>query len=424
MTVAVPADQVEKEVSSRLKRLSKQVKMAGFRPGKVPMKIVEAQYGGKVLQDVAGELIQSSFGEALGKEGLRPAGGPKIEPKSIDRGADLEYVATFEVYPEVKKLDLEGVSIERPTAQVGDEDIDRTLETMQIQRVQWNRVERAAKEGDRAQIDFTGSLDGENFEGGSAQDYQVVLGSETLLADFEKQLEGLKAGDEKTIDVPFPDDYRNSQLAGKTARFEVTVKGVEESELPPIDEDFAKGFGIESGKVEDLRAAIRENLERELEDRIRTTVRDRVMQALLDANPIEVPKALQDQEIDRLMESQRQTLVQHGASPDLAPTDREIYQEQAYRRVALGLILAEVANAHGIKPDAERVRAAVERLAQNYEDPQAFVRWHYADSKRLAEVQAVVLEELVVEKLLEKADIKETPVEFAELMYRKQAADK
>lgn len=423
MTVAVPADEFEKAFSDRLKRLSKKVKLDGFRPGKVPLKIVEAQYGGRVMEEVAGDLIQTSFQEAVGQEGLEPAGGATIEPKNLGRGEGLEYVATFEVYPEVEKLDIADVRIERPVCEIQPGDVDRTLETMRQQRVQWRAVDRAAAEGDRLIIDFKGSLDDKPFEGGAAEDFVFVLGSGTLVEGLEKQLVGVKAGEAQALTVEFPRDYRNEALAGREVRFDVSVKTVAEPELPELDEEFARSFGIKDGSLDALRAEVKENQERELEDRIQRVLRDRVMRALLDANRFDIPKRLLDEEVQRLIQASRETFKRHGASPDLAPTDPAVYEKDAHRRVALGLILAEVAKANGIHPDPARVRAVLNRMAASYEDPEAFVKWHYADSKHLTDVQAMVLEETIVERLLEKAEVVDVQVAFGDLMYSKQAAD-
>jgi trigger factor len=424
MTIAVPADRLEKAFAERITRLSKNVKMPGFRPGKVPLKMVEAQYGGQVMQEVAGDLIQASFQEAVGKEGLKPAGGPQIEPKSLARGKDLEYTATFEVYPEIKQLDIAGVRIERPVSEVTDADIDSTLENMRRQRMIWQPVERAAANGDRLVIDFVGTLDGEPFAGGTASDFEMVLGQGNLLKEFEDALAGAKPAESRGFDVPFPADYQSKELAGKTGRFEVTVKRVEEPVLPQVDEEFAKGFGVADGSVDKLRAEVKENLERELGERIRVMVRDRVMQALLDANEIDVPKPLVDGEIEHLQELNRETLRRHGASPDLAPTDREAYEDNARRRVALGLILSEVAQANKLNPEPERVRKVLERMASAYENPEEFVNWHFEDPRRLGDAQAVAIEDMIVERLLEGADVVDVKVPFGELMYPDKKADK
>jgi len=418
LTVSVPADRVEREFSERLQNLSRRLKMPGFRPGKVPLKMVEAQYGGQVLREVAGDLIQSSLREALGQQGLMPAGGPTIEPRAVDRGRALEYTATFEVLPQILRTDLAGVRIERPVSEPAEADVDRTLETMRDQRRTWRAVERAAAEADRVVIDFEGSLDGAVFEGGSATDFPLVLGARTLLPDLERQLVGLAAGAGAVIKVEFPADYRRAELAGKVVDFRVQMKEVAEPVRPEVDADFARAFGIEDGDVARLRAEVKANLERELAERIEGMVQERVMQALVDLNPVDVPQTLVEQEIDRMMKATRETLVQHGASPDLAPGDRAVYEGDAKRRVILGLALAEISRVHPVDPDAARVRAALERRSVSYENPQAYIDWHYADPRRLAQVESEVAQAMLVEQLLAQAEVVDTPIPFAELMYR------
>ncbi len=423
LTIAVPADRLEKAFSDRIRGLSKNVKMPGFRPGHVPLKMVEAQYGPQIMQEVAGALIQSTFQEAVGQEKLRPAGGPSIEPKTLSRGKDLEYVATFEVYPDVNKLDIKGARIERPVCEVIDEDVDRTLETMRKQRLEWRPVDRAAAEGDKLEIDFLGRIDGEPFAGGEAKDFAVELGSKALIGDFESQLTGAAAGDTRTVTVTFPDEYANPDLAGKTAEFEVQVNQVMESQLPEINEEFAKAFGVAEGGVARLREEVKANLETEMEDRVRQKTRDAVMEALLTANDIELPKHLVDEEIGRLIQSNKEMFQRQGIDPEQLPDNRELYESTARRRVALGLILADIAAARKISADPARVRAALERMAAAYEDPDEFIRWHMADQRRLGEVQATVMEQMIVEELLQEAEAVDVPVSFVELMQTSPTAD-
>lgn len=423
MTVAVPAEELEKAVADRLRRLSRKVRMRGFRPGKVPLKMVEAEYGGQVLEEVAGEMIRTSFQEAVGREGLRPAGGPSIEPKSLGRGQDLEYVATFEVYPDIEPRDLAGVTVERPACQVGEADVDRTLERMRRQRVQWRPTEEPAREGDRLVMDFEATREGAPVEGGRATDFQLVVGRGSGLADLDRALEGVRAGEEREVDVTLPADHPKAELAGQTLHFKVHVKEVGRPELPDIDAGFARLFGIEDGSLETLRAEVRANLERELAERLRLVMRDRVFGALLEANPLEVPGGLVEQEMQQIFEANRRALAQAGVPKERLPEDRERYREQARRRVALGLLLAELARRWALRADPERVRAAVKRLAEPYEDPEAFVQWHYAEPGRLAEVEAGVVEDMLVERLLESAQVVDKPVSFAEFMLAAQAAD-
>jgi len=416
MTVAVPADRVEKEFAARLRRLSQTARFPGFRPGKAPMKMVEAQYGGKVLEEVVGDLIRSTFYEAVSEKGLKPAGGPSIEPKHIDRGKDFEYTASFEVYPEVTRLDIQGCRIERPVATVADEDVGRTIESLRQQRVSWRPAERPATNGDRVIIDFQGSVDGQPFEGGAASDFPLVLGNNVLIDGFEAGLVGAKAGDHRTLDLRFPADYRNVALAGKAVQFAVTLKQVNEPVLPEVNEDFARALGVADGSVEILRREVRGNLERERDDRTRRVLRDQVFKALTEANGFEVPKAMEQEEIQRLIKMSRANLEAQGMSASQLPTDPALYASQARSRVKLGLILAEIIRKHGLKPDPAKVRARIEELAASYDDPREYIAWHYASPERLAEAESQVLEDQVVELLLETAETVEKPMSFQELV--------
>jgi trigger factor len=402
LTVAVPAEKLEQAYEARLKRLSRQVKMPGFRPGKVPTRIVEQQYGSQLLEEAAGEVIQSSFREAVGREGLRPAGGPHIQPKSLKRGEELEYTAEFEVYPEMPAISLQGVTIERPRVAVADEDVERTLETIRRQRTRYSPVSRAAQKGDRLVVDFVGRLQGETFEGGSAQSFPVVLGSQTLLEDLENGLLGAQAGEARSVAVRFPESYRHPKLAGQVVDFEVKVKEIAEPMLPALDEQLAKELGVESGSLEELRNQVRGNLEREAVKRGDAAVRARVMKTLLETAHIEVPQALVEDELQRLPARAGQSDVQR--------------REQAKKRVALGLILSEVMRQKGIAAEPGRVRARLEEMAQEYDSPQEFIRWHYAEPGRLAEVEALVMEERIVEELLKSAAVSERAMSFQDLI--------
>jgi trigger factor len=407
LKVAVPAEDVEKEFSQRLKKLSHQVKMPGFRPGKVPLKMVEAHYGERLMEEIAGDLIQDSLHEAIVREGLRPAAGPRIERQPLARNQSLEYVAEFEVFPEIKKLDIAGIAIERPVATVAEADIERTLETIRKQRTIWNPVARAAAMGDRVKIDFVGRLKGEPLPGGTAKDFFVVLGSGTLIEDVEKGLVGSTAGDARTIAATFPSDYRHQPLAGQTVDFEVTVHEVAESVLPPVDEALARQLGVESGSVEQLRADIKENLERESGQRTRRVVRARTINALLEGNEFEIPKSMIDSEVANLNRQQQAS----GAR-----VDADMLRKLARRRVAIGLVLAEVVQRREIKADAARVRAKIEEMAAEYEQPAAFVQWHYEQPQRLAQIESLVVEERALEELQAQARIEDKTVTFEELL--------
>lgn len=409
LTVAVPADQVEKEFSVRLQRLSKQLKLPGFRPGKVPVKMVEAQYGGKLMEEIAGELIRTSLQEAIGSQGLRPADGPRIQQLPLGRGQRLEYTAEFEVYPEVKRFDLAGVRIERPAVTVMAEDVDRTLETIRKQRTTWNPTPHAAARlGDRLTIDFTGRLNGKEFEGGTAAAYPLVLGSGAFIESFEQGLVGAKSGDVRALSVMFPADYHYPLLAGQPVEFEVKVAEVAEPVLPELNEEFAKQLDIQNGSVEKLRAEVKANLEREAARRTRAVVHSRAMRAVLDANPVEVPQSLVEAEFQRLKSAA--TGAKNPADDDNA------YRHRAHIRVALGLILSEISRSRGIMPDQARTRARLEEMAHDYESPQEFIQWHYASPERLQAAESMVMEERVVEDLLAGAEVIDKSTTFQELL--------
>lgn len=416
MTVAVPAQRMQQEISARLRRLSQSARFPGFRPGKAPMKMVEAQYGGKVTEEVVGDLIRATFREAVHEKGLKPAGGPNIEPKNLSPGQDFEYVATFEVYPEIKQLEINGKRIERPQVTVNEADVDHTINSLRHQRVSWNPVDRAAVKGDRLLLDFQGMIDGAVFEGGEAKDFPLVLGNNTLIDGFESGLMGAVAGEQRTLDVNFPSDYRNTQLAGKAVQFAVNVKEVNEPVLPEVNDEFARALGVADGKIETLRAEVRANLERELAERVRREVREQVFKAVIEANPIEVPKVLEQSEIQHLQQSGRANLEAQGLSPEQLPTDPQLYMEQARKRVTLGLIIAEMIKTKGLTVDAQRVQMRLEEQAAGYDNPQEFIAWHYAKRERMADIESKVLEDQAVELLLTSAQVVDKPMTFQELM--------
>ena len=416
MTIAIPAEEVEKEIKQRLQRLAKNARLPGFRPGRAPLRVIEAKYGGQVLGEVAGSLIESSLRQALSQEQLVPAGGPDVEPKTLERGKDLEYVASFDVYPEVKQADLKGTRIKRPECQVSDADVDKTIESMRKQRTSWEPVQRAAQQGDQLIMDFSGTIDGEPFTGGQAEGYAYELGSGKLLEDFEQGLAGSGPEEEKDIKVRFPDDYHGADVAGKEAVFAVRVKSVNAPRLPEMDAEFARSFGVEDGNIEKLRQDVRNNIQREVDDRIKTITRQRVLDALITANEIEVPAKLLEQEIDRMIESNRQLLAQQGIPTAEAQPDRGRFTADAQRRVALGLILYEIVRQHDITADPDRVRERIEQLSVGYEDPKAFVQWYYSDKQRLAQMESLVMEEQVVEQVLNSAEVQEQSLSFEELM--------
>lgn len=418
LSVAVPIAEIDNEIETRLKKLTRSVKMHGFRPGKVPFKVVEQQYGPQVRQEVLGDAVEKSFGEAVRQQKLRVAGYPRFEAKPLADGASaFEYSATFEVYPEVSLGDLSQVTITRPQLEIGDAEIDKTLEVMRKQRSTYEPVERVAEAGDRLTIDYRGTIDGAEFEGGTAQGHTLILGEGRLLPDFENQLAGAKSGDAKAFDVRFPDDYHGKDLAGKTARFEVTVKEVAAPRLPELDTEFARRLGIADGDLGKMRAEVKANLEREVKLRLKNRLKEQVMQALLDVTKIDAPKSLVDLEVERLQGRMRQELSASGVQvKDDTPMPRDVFEKQAEGNVRLGLILAEVVRSHHLQAKPEQVRAVVEEQAQSYERPAEVVKWFYQSPERLREIESAVMEDNVVSWALAAARTEDKPVEFDELM--------
>ena len=418
LNIAVPMAEIDSEVELRLKKLTRTVKMAGFRPGKVPFKVVAQQYGPQVRQEVLGDTLQKTFGDAVQAQKLQVAGYPKFDAAPPADGAnEFHYSATFEIYPEVVVGDVAKSTVTRPTLEVADADIDKTLDIMRKQRVSYEIAARAAENDDRVSMDYVGKIDGVEFAGGKAEGQSVVLGSGRFLPDFEKQLPGMKAGDSKTFDLKFPDDYAGKEVAGKTAVFEVTVKEVAAPQLPPVDAGFAKSLGVEDGDLTKMRAEVRGNLEREVKARLKARVKEQVMDALLAATSLEVPKALVDMEIERLRDTAKQDLAARGIPVrDDMPLPDDLFEKQAQRRVSLGLILGEVVRKHNLNAKPEQVRAAVEEQAQSYEHPQEVVKWFYQSQDRLRDIEGMVLEENVVTWALAAAKVEDKAITFDELM--------
>jgi trigger factor len=419
MTVQVPEERVEKEIEGRLQRLARTAKLKGFRPGKVPMNVVKSQYGAQVRQEVVGDVIQSSFYEAVVKENLRPAGLPTIEPKSLDAGKSIEYTATFEVMPEVTPASLKGVKLEKVSAEVTDADVDTMLETLRKQRTRWDAVERGAKDGDRVVIDFKGTIEAEEFKGNEGKQVPVVIGAKRMITGFEEGLVGTKAGQTLTLDLKFPEEYGYKEVAGKPVQFAVTVHRVEEPHLPELDDEFAKSFAVTEGGVEALRKEVRQNMERELEQAVIGRVKQSIMDKLIELNAIDLPKALIKQEAEQLAAQMRQNMhIPAGKSG--VNLDSAMFEDQARRRVGLGLVLSEIIKRNELKADPAKVREQVEKVASTYERPQDVINWYYADRNRLAEVESLVLENQVVEWALKEADVTETKSSFNDLMNRGQ----
>jgi trigger factor len=417
LNVTVPQEKIETEVESRLKRIARTAKIRGFRSGKVPLKIVLQQYGPQVRQEVMGDVLQKSFGEAVLEQKLRVAGYPRFEAKEVTENAlQFEFSATFEVYPDVILGDLKSTGIEQPVMQVSSADVDKAIKIMRKQRTQYNVVERPVLAGDRVNIDYHGVIDGVEFDGSSANKFLLNLGEGQFLKDFEEQMIGMSTEQSKTFEVTFPVNYHGKEIAGKTATFEVKLNGVEEPKLPELNADFARSLGIAEGGVEKMHGEVQANLEREVSKRIKTRIKENVMKALLDTTTIETPKVLVALELDRLMQSTRDDLKERGMKVKDVPLPPDLFQEQAQRRVNLGLIMAELVKTYGLHAKPEQVRALVENFAQSYENPGEVVKLHYSSKERLNEAESAVLEDNVVAWVLEKANVVEKVVTFDELM--------
>lgn len=408
MTVQIPAEQIDQQVQSKLQQLARSVRLDGFRPGRVPLSVVKKRYESQVRSETAGELIASSYEQALQQENLRPAGEPNIEQMHNQPGQQLEYVATFEVYPDVEPPELADITIQRPVAEVSSADVDRMLEKLRNQRVTWTRVERPAAEGDRLEIDFQGTIDGQSFSGNSAKNVPLELGSGTMIPGFEEQLSGSSPGDRRTIDVTFPADYGSKEVAGKTAQFDVTVNAVAEAVLPELNDDFARAFGVGDGGLEKLREEVRQNMQRELDAAIKSRVKQQVFDALLEKSSIDIPASLIEREVD--------ALVKKGSGAAAAEADRSRYQEEARRRVSLGLLIAELIKRNQLQVDSERVRETIETLAQSYEKPEEVVQWYYSNQDMLAGIHTLVMEDTVVEWIASQAKTEDKSFTFEELM--------
>lgn len=415
LDLTVPAAEIEKEVTTRLSKLARTVRMPGFRQGKVPMKMVAATYGAQVQAEVLNDKVGQAFNDAVTSSKLRVAGTPRLEPKQVET-QDLAFSATFEVYPEIKVGELSSVEVQRAVCPVGDAEIDRTLEIMRKQRATYEAVTRAAADGDRVTVDFVGSVDGTPFEGGSGTDFPFVLGQGRMLPEFETAVQGMSTGEEKSFPLTFPTDYRATELAGKLASFDVTVKKVEQAVLPPVDAEFAKGLGVADGDLDKMRTEVRTNLEREVKGRLKSRTKDSALNALLATTSFDVPKALVEADTQRLMEMARNDLVSRGIDAKEAPLPPEVFAPQAERRVRLGLLLAELVRSEKLSAQQQQIRKAIEEIAQSYERPAEVIQWYLGNRERLSEIEAIVTEDNVVDWVLAKAKTVDTPVAFDELM--------
>jgi len=413
LEVSVPATRVRQQVDARLLKVSRSARIKGFRPGKAPIHVVRKYYGREVREEVVSDLIRETFAEALRQEKLQPAGGPRIEPQKTGEPDDLRYTATFEVYPQIELKDVAGIQLTRPTAAVSDADVDTMIESLRQQRPVWNEVARACKDGDRITIDFEGRIDGEPFDGGKSENLVIVLGAGRLLPDFEAGVRGAPAGEQREFDLRFPDEYPAKHLAGKTARFQSTVLKVEESSLPEVDAAFCEAFGVTEGGIEALRTEVRENMERELGQAIQARLKTQVMEQLLAANPVAVPRALVEAEI---RDMQMEILRRSGNRDPRQLPSRENFEPGARRRVALGLILNEVIRKAGIQADAAQVQRRLDELVSTYSDPDEARRQYLQNDAATRQLQMSVLEDQAVDWVVNAARVTDQPGTFKDIM--------
>ncbi len=413
LTVSVPAADIEREVDERLVKVGRTAKLKGFRPGKVPQKVVRRHYGGQVREEVLGEVIRSSFTRAVQQEKLNPAGGPRIEPLSNQGDEQFSYRATFEIYPEIQLKDIDKLQIDRPVVDIEDADVDDMIDKLRRQRAEWHDVERKSADGDRVTIDFAGRLGDEPFEGGTGTAMPVVLGAGQVIEDFDKGLTGLKAGDSKTIKVRFPKDYGAQNLAGQKAEFDITVHKVEEQQLPELDDAFFAAFGITEGGIESLKKDVRGNMQRELSERVRVDTKTRALDALLKANPVEVPRALVSDEVQRLVADAMQRA---GTDDPSRVPPAEQFEPAARRRAALGMLVQELIRGNSITLDRERVDARLKELSSPFEQPDEVERIYRGSRELMSQVEAGVFEDQVVDMLLDQAKTSEKRIKFKEFM--------
>lgn len=417
MTIKVPLAPLEGQVRQRLNQISKTAKFAGFRPGKAPIGLVNQHYGDQVRDEVYSKAVEISFGEAVEENKLRVAGFPNIEHKPFQEAAeDLEYIATFEVMPEVKLGDLSKLKIEKPTVQVADADVEKTLEVLVKQRVSYEPVKRASKKGDRVNVSLVASMDGKEVESTADKGIDLVIGEPGRMAQFDDEIVGGKAGASKTFEITYPEDHNPAQLAGKTVSYQVTFNSVSQPVLPKVDAEFAKNLGVEDGNVDTMKAEIKESLEQEVEKRIKARVKESVFQALITETELETPKAIVNAEINRMMQMAAQNMQQRGMDPSAMQLEPAMFEAQAKRSAALRLILSDLVNSNNLQAKPEQIRAMVEMFAQSYEKPEELINWYYADVKRLDEPAALATEENVVNWVLEKAKVTSKKIKFDELM--------
>lgn len=415
MTIAVPSVEVDSAVNARLQEAAKSVRLNGFRKGKIPFKVIKSKFGKGVRQEVVGELMSQTYYDAINQESLKPAGQPKIEPTNIEEGKDLEFVATFEVYPEIILPDFSKLEVERLNADINDTDIDEMIETLRQQRQTWEVIEREAADQDMTNIDYLGKKDGEEFEGGAAQGANLVLGSERMIPGFEAGIIGKKAGDEFTLSLKFPTEYHNDDLAGAAVEFDITLNSVSEQVLPEVNEEFYKSFGVEEGDVEAFREEVSNNMRREMKTASRNKLKTKVMDALIAAVDVTVPESLVSNEILQLKSQALQQMGgAQGADPSMLPD--ELFKDQADRRVILGLVLGEIIGQQNLQADPAKVRESVEELAATYESPDDVINWYYGNKEQLATIESAVVEDQVFDYIIEESVVTDTEVSYQEII--------
>lgn len=419
VTVQIPAGEVDQAVSERLRDTAQRVRLNGFRQGRVPMAVVKQRYGRDVRNEVVGELMRQNYVKAIAEQSLNPAGYPDIEPTVNEAGKDLEFVATLEIYPEIELASIEGAEIARPVAEVTDADIDQMIETLRKQNTGWEPVEREAADGDQVKIDFRGYLGDEPFEGGEAEGHELVIGSNSFIPGFEEQLVGAKAGDEKTLKVTFPEDYQAEHLAGQEATFEVKIHQVNAQQLPEVDAEFIQCFGVEEGDLDKFRSEVRNNMQREIKQAVDNRVKQQVLEALQKANDVPVPASLIEQETDTL---KRQAAQQFslGDDFDVSQLPDELFADQAKSRVQVGLLLAKVIETHGLEASDDEIKAKVEELAQQYQQPEEVIEYYLKDEQMKNQVKSAVLEEKAVDTLLAQARVKDIAMSYEQALQAAQ----
>ena len=417
MRVVIPSERVEVQVTEKIKQTAKQAKINGFRPGKVPLREVKRRFGAGIRQEVSSEMIQSTYGEALQKEDISPAGMPKIEEVNIEEGKDLEYTAVFEVFPVIEVSGLESIEVERLSSSIEDADLEKMIDTLREQRLVYAETDRAAAEKDQVNLDFEGFLEDEPFEGGKAEGTDLVLGSGSMIPGFEDGLTGLKADEEKDLKLTFPENYQAENLAGQEVLFKIKVNKVSEPELPELNDEFFEQFDVKEGGIEAFRKEVTNNMKRELDSAIKAKVKDQVMDGLSDNNEVDLPQSLIDQEVDRM----RQEAVQQfggGAQFDPSMLPAEMFSEQAQKRVKLGLIVSSIVDKNSLEADAEKVRETIEEMASTYQEPEEVINYYYSNEQQLSQIQNMVLEAQIVDFVLDSAKVTDKTVSYDEAVKR------